>query len=138
MYKKFIYKNLTILKKNMINDFIKKNFNINNLDLLPDTLIIIEYHADSQIIISCVCLINTKLLIGNFVKNSIYLYNFCVDEKYRNQKNGSKLIDYIIELLSPFNIQKIYCSSDNEISIKIFENKKFIKDDKFYCLDLKK
>ena len=86
MYKKFIYKNLTILKKNMINDFIKKNFNINNLDLLPDTLIIIEYHADSQIIISCVCLINTKLLIGNFVKNSIYLYNFCVDEKYRNQK----------------------------------------------------
>ena len=62
MYKKFIYKNLTIQEKNTISDFINKNFNINNLDLLPDTLIIIDYDGDNQTIISCVCLINTKLL----------------------------------------------------------------------------
>lgn len=138
MYKKFIYKNLTIQEKNTISDFINKNFNINNLDLLPDTLIIIDYDGDNQTIISCVCLINTKLLKGNFTKTSRYLYNFCVDEKYRNQKKGSELIDYIIELLSSLNVKKIYCSAENEISIKIFENKQFIKDDKFFCLDLKK
>jgi hypothetical protein len=139
MYKKFIYKNLNIIEKNEIGNFIKKNFNIINLDLLPDTLIIIEY--EDKIIISCICLINTKLLNADlycFKKNSLYLYNFCVDKNYRNQKKGSKLIDYIIDLVSNYNVKYLYCSADNEISIKIFTNKEFIKDDKFYYLYLEK
>jgi GNAT superfamily N-acetyltransferase len=139
MYKKFIYKNLNIIEKNEIGNFIRKNFNIINLDLLPDTLIIIEYQ--DKIIISCICLINTKLLNADlyyFKKNSLYLYNFCVDENYRNQKKGSKLINYIIDIVSNYNVKYLYCSADNEISIKIFINNKFIKDDKFYYLYLEK
>jgi ribosomal protein S18 acetylase RimI-like enzyme len=141
MFKKFIYKYLTNVEKNNITNFIKTNFKILNLDLLDDTLIFLECdHENISLsnIISCICLINVKLLKYNFNKDSLYLYNFCVNEKYRNNKKGTELINYVIEFSKKYNIKYLYCSADNEISIKIFKNYNFIKEDKYYRLDLEK
>lgn len=140
MFHTVIYKNLSNNQKQNIINLIKQNFpNIPfaNLGMESSTLIILNYENDK--IIGCVCLLSNKYL-KQIVKNvnnddynlnyekSLFLYNFCVDEEYRNKKIGSSLIDMTLELCKKIGIDNVYCHAENEISRNLFMKKGFIED----------
>ena len=144
MFYTIIYKNLSQNQKLNVSNFIKENFpNIvyNNFGMEQKTIMIVNY--ENEKIIGCVCLLNNNCLkeilikekvnLNNYnfeYKNGLFLYNFCVDSKYRNKKIGNKLIDLTLELCKKINIDYIYCNAENEISRNLFLKKGFIEDKK--------
>lgn len=146
MYFTLIYKNLNDNQKYKINDFIKKNFIINFdhlLGLEPNTIIIVN--SENNIIKGCVCLLNNNILKNKLIQNNvnlnyyninskidgIFLYNLCVDEKYRNNHIGNELINLCINFIKTYKFDYIHCQSENEISKSLFLKNGFIEDNTF-------
>ena len=145
MYFTLIYKNLNNNQKNKISAFIKKNFNIaldNLLGLEPNTIIIID--CEDNIIKGCVCLLNNIILKNKLIKNNIslnyyninktdglFLYNLCVDEKYRNKKIGNELINLCIDFIKTYKFDYVHCQSENDISKSLFLKNGFMEDTSF-------
>lgn len=145
MYFTLIYKNLNNNQKNKITAFIKINFNIaldNLLGLEPNTIIIID--SEDNIIKGCVCLLNNIILKNKLIQNNIsldyyninktdglFLYNLCVDEKYRNKKIGNELINLCIDFIKTYKFDYIHCQSENDISKSLFLKNGFMEDTSF-------
>jgi GNAT superfamily N-acetyltransferase len=145
MYFTLIYKNLNNNQKNKISAFIKKNFNIaldNLLGLEPNTIIIID--CEDNIIKGCVCLLNNIILKNKLIQNNIslnyyninktdglFLYNLCVDEKYRNKKIGNELINLCIDFIKTYKFDYVHCQSENDISKSLFLKNGFMEDTSF-------
>lgn len=138
MFYTVIYKNLSENQKHNIINFIKNNFpNIpySNLGLEQNTIIIINYEETT--LVGCVCLLSNKYLKDIIKKNDdyyleydkgLFLYNFCVNEEYRNKKIGKQLVELTFELCKKINTDYIYCHAENEISRNLFINKGFMED----------
>lgn len=145
MYFTLIYKNLNNNQKNKITAFIKNNFNIpldNLLGLEPNTIIIID--SEDNIIKGCICLLNNIILKNKLIQNNIslnyyninktdglFLYNLCVDEKYRNKKIGNELINLCIDFIKTYKFDYIHCQSENDISKSLFLKNGFMEDTSF-------
>ena len=146
MYYTVIYKNLSTNQKKNIISFISSNFNNipeSSLGLEPNTIIIVNY--ENEKILGCVCLLNDndlkkKLFDSNvplkyysFNEKScgLFLYNLCVDKKFRNKKIGNELIELSIKFAKDVNIDFLHCQAENEISKLIFTKNKFFEVSSF-------
>jgi ribosomal protein S18 acetylase RimI-like enzyme len=135
-----IYKNMSENQKLNLKKFIKENFiNIYNFGIQDNTIIILKY--ENKKILGCICLLSNKILQDIIIKNnsninnykfdetkSLFLYNFCVDINYRNQKYGLGLIEHTLNLCKEIDIDHIYCHAENEISKNIFLKCGFMQD----------
>ena len=140
MFVKLIYSKLSFNQQQQITKFIKSNFNNNTDNLAFDDKTIIILKLINKKIIGVICLlheINFKLLLKkinmnyspyyiNDDTNKIYLYNFCIDTKYRNKQIGTELVNYTINLIKKLNVNYIFCYIENSISKHIFLKNNFI------------
>jgi len=145
MYHTVIYEKLSYNQKNKIINFIKGNFkNIpyDGFGIESKTILILNYEDND--IIGCVCLLNNRILKNILLNakinlehynfeygNGLYLYNLCVDEKFRGKNIGSELVEEALKMSKNIGIDYIHVQAENEISKNIFLKKGFIENSNF-------
>ena len=144
-----VIKNKNINKKNklVINNLINECFpKIENYEIYDETLFYLFLDKESNIkvlekdnIIGIINILDNKILtkkktedelFGYSIKGELgyYLYNFLVNNKYRNKGYGKKIIKYLILNLKKNNISDkkyykyIHTISISDISSNIFKN----------------
>jgi len=144
MYVTTIYNKLDTNQKRKVLKFLKDNFDNQTEFSLEDNTVIILYIIDKEIY-GCVCLLNNKYLIKKLIKNNVplkyysivenfnsyFIYNLCIHKYHRNEKIGTKLINYMIERMQQINVEYLHTHATNTISKGIFLKYKFIEDSNY-------
>jgi ribosomal protein S18 acetylase RimI-like enzyme len=140
MYYTIVFENLTFNQRSCLINLIKENFpqiHYNSYGLDSKTIVILNY--ENEKIIGCVCLLNNRILYDyiteskenyNFGEKGLFIYNLCVNEKYRNKKIGSKLITITLELAKKINIDFLHTHAVTDISKNLFLKLGFMEEKK--------
>ena len=142
MYITTIFSKLSKKNQKKIQLFYKNNYNQNNYDFEPFTIIILDLLDNN--IIGCICFYDNKFLLEKLKNNNIalkyycfkdlhgcFIYNFCVDKNYRNKKIGTNLLLYSINKMKEIHIDYLHTQAENEISKKLFIKYDFVENDNF-------